>query len=94
LEQAAGLMKQLPRGSVVWISGYTTGNPTSNIKLSQRRANAVRQLLVDAGVNPAMLIAKGYGSSRLPISNKETTEGRSSVTMKGRPRVEFRIVQQ
>jgi outer membrane protein OmpA-like peptidoglycan-associated protein/uncharacterized protein YidB (DUF937 family) len=96
LAQVAGLLKRLPSGSVVWISGYTNkpGNSTSTIKLSQRRANAVRQALVNAGVNPAILIAKGYGHSPAPISSTETTEGRSSATMKGQPRVEFRIVQQ
>jgi outer membrane protein OmpA-like peptidoglycan-associated protein len=93
LAQVAGLLKQLPGGSVVWISGYTNKSGTSRIKLSQRRANAVRQALVNAGVNPAILIAKGYGRSPA-TSNKETTEGHSGETMKGRPRVEFRIVEQ
>jgi outer membrane protein OmpA-like peptidoglycan-associated protein len=98
LRQAAGLMKQLPAGTVVQISGYTdtAGNPAANMKLSQRRADAVRQLLVDAGVNPAMLSAKGYGSSE-SLANHGTTEGRSNGRMKSRlrddRRVEFRIVQ-
>jgi outer membrane protein OmpA-like peptidoglycan-associated protein len=95
LAQVAHLLKELPGGSVVWIDGYTNrpGNPTSGINLSQRRANAVRQALVNAGVNPAILIAKGYGRSPA-TSNKETTEGRASVNMKSQPRVEFRIVEQ
>jgi OmpA-OmpF porin, OOP family len=96
LAQIAARIKQLPGGSLVWISGFTTrsGNAASNINLSQRRANSVRQALVKAGVNPAMLIAKGYGNSRTPVGTKETTEGRSNVTMKGQPRVEFHIVEQ
>ena len=99
LRQAAGLMKQLPAGTVVQISGYTdtAGNPAANMNLSQRRADAVRQLLVDAGVNPAMLSAKGYGSSE-SLANHGTTEGRSNGRMKSRlrgdRRVEFRIAQQ
>jgi len=99
LRQAAGLMKQLPAGTVVQISGYTdtAGNPAANMKLSQRRADAVRQLLVDAGVNPAILSAKGYGSSE-SLANNVTTEGRSNGRMKSRRRddrrVEFRIAQQ
>jgi len=50
LRQAADLMKQLPAGTVVRISSYThnAGSPTANTELSQRRANAVRQVLVDA----------------------------------------------
>lgn len=95
LEQVAGLIKQLPRGSVVSIDGYPskTGNPASNIKLSRKRANAVRQALVEEGVSPAMLIAKGYANSHT-ISDMENTESRGSVAKKGQPRVEFRIVQQ
>ncbi len=83
MRQAAGLMKQLPAGTVVQISGYadSAGNPTVNTELSQRRANAVRQVLVDAGVNPAMLSAKGYGSSN-SLADNGTTEGRSNGRMK------------
>jgi OmpA-OmpF porin, OOP family len=100
LEQAVVLMKQLPAGTVVRISGFTgsTGNPAANMKLSQRRANAVRQVLVDAGVNPAILSAKGYGIYHSAASENETMEGRSSTMMQGRlhedRRVEFRIAQQ
>ncbi len=96
LAHLAGQIKQLPGGSVVLINGYSnrTGNPTSNIKLSQRRANAVRQALMDAGVNPAILMVKGYGGSRAPLGNNGLMEGHSSMTMKDQPRVEFRIVSQ
>jgi OOP family OmpA-OmpF porin len=100
LQQAAGLMKQMPAKTVVQISGYTdsAGNPTANRKLSQRRADAVRQVLVHAGINPAMLIANGYGSSRPLASEPGTTEGRSNGTEEDRRgddrRVEFSIVQQ
>jgi OOP family OmpA-OmpF porin len=99
LRQAAGLLKQLPAGTVVQITGYThnAGNPAANSDLSQRRADAVRQLLVDAGVNPAMLSAKGYGSSG-SLANNGTTEGRSIGRLKSRRRddrrVEFRIDQE
>ena len=93
-------MKQLPAGTVVRISGYThnVGNPTANKELSQRRANAVRQVLVDAGVNPAMLSAKGYGSTKSSAGETGTMEGRSNSAMEDRRRndrrVEFSIVQQ
>jgi OmpA-OmpF porin, OOP family len=100
LRRAAGLMKELPAGTVVQISGYThtAGNPAGNMELSQRRANAVRQVLVEAGVNPAMLSAKGYGSPHAMANNNGTTEGRSNGTKTTRRRndrrVEFSIVQQ
>jgi OOP family OmpA-OmpF porin len=99
LRHAASLMKQLPAGTGVQISGYTdsAGNPTANMKLAQRRADAVRQVLVDAGVNPTMLSAKGYGSSD-SLANSGTPEGRSNGGTKSRRRegrrVEFSIVQQ
>ena len=98
LQQAAVMMKQLPAGTVVQISGFSdsTGNPAVNMKLSQRRANAVRQVLVNAGVNPAKLVATGYGSSVSVVSANGTREGRSSSTVGAREerRVEFRIAQQ
>jgi outer membrane protein OmpA-like peptidoglycan-associated protein/uncharacterized protein YidB (DUF937 family) len=98
LQQAAALMKQLPAGTTVRISGHadSIGTQAANMRLSQRRANAVRQVLVDAGVNPAMLSAKGYGSSL--ASTNGTTEGRSISTIEDRlrkdRRVEFSIAQQ
>ena len=98
LQQAAVMMKQLPAGTVVQIRGFSdsTGNPAVNMKLSQVRANAVRQVLVNAGVNPAKLVATGYGSSVSAVSENGTTEGRSSSTVGVREerRVEFRIAQQ
>ncbi len=77
LERAAADLKQLPAGSVLEIAGYTdnTGDANANLALSQKRAESVRNLLIKAGVNPDMLIAKGYGSAN-PIANNDTTEGR------------------
>ncbi|MGA7383344.1 MAG: OmpA family protein [Methylocella sp.] len=99
VRQATGLMKRLPAGTTVRISGYTdsVGTQAANTRLSRRRANAVRQVLVDAGVNPAMLSAKGYGSSHSLASKNGTTEGRSISTVEDRlrkdRRVEFSIAQ-
>ena len=93
-------MKQLPAGTVIRINGYTHNavKPIANTKLSQRRANAVRQVLVDAGVNPAMLSANGNGGSDSLANNNGTTERRSNSAMEDRRRndrrVEFSIVQQ
>jgi outer membrane protein OmpA-like peptidoglycan-associated protein/uncharacterized protein YidB (DUF937 family) len=99
LRQAAGLIKQLPAGTLVEIRGYThsIGSPTINMQLSQRRANAVRRALVHAGVDPAMLSAKGYGSSHSLANKNGTTEGRSISTIEDRlrkdRRVEFSVAQ-
>ena len=100
LQQAAALMKQLPAGKVIRVSGFTdsAGNRTANMKLSQRRANAVRRALVHAGVDPVMLSAKGYGSSHSMASRSGPVEGRSGGMMEDRRRnhrrVEFSIAQQ
>ena len=97
LRQAAVMMKQLPAGTAVRISGFSdsTGAPAANMKLSQWRANAVRQVLIDAGVNSAVLSAKGYGIYHSVTSENGTMDGRSSSTvgvhLREERRVEFRI---
>lgn len=44
-------------------------------RLSERRAEALRQALVSRGVDPARLEARGYGAS-FPVATNETPEGR------------------
>lgn len=77
LEQAATVIKQLPAGSVIEIGGHTdnTGDPAANMQLSMQRADAVRQVLVGYGVDPAMLTARGYGETK-PVASNDTPEGR------------------
>jgi outer membrane protein OmpA-like peptidoglycan-associated protein len=45
------------------VSGYTdgTGSPQLNEKLSQKRAENVKQMLIDKGVNADRIEAKGFG---------------------------------
>ena len=87
-QNAAGAIKQLPQGTVIEIAGYTdnTGDPQANMALSQKRAEAVRDALIKAGVNPAMLVAKGYGGAN-PVASNESPEGR----FRNR-RIEYRVV--
>jgi outer membrane protein OmpA-like peptidoglycan-associated protein len=54
--------------------------------LSQRRAEAVQRWLVQHGVEPARLIAKGYGSTR-PLAPNITAYNRAR-----NRRVQFKIV--
>ena len=88
LQHAATAFKQLPSGTVVEIAGYTdnTGDPAANVQLSQQRADAVRAALVSAGVDPSMLVAKGYGSAN-PVATNDTLEGK----FRNR-RIEYRVV--
>ena len=77
LAKAALVMKQLPAGTVIEISGHTdsTGDPAANLTLSQQRAEAVRITLIDLGVPADMLKAKGYGDTQ-PVASNDTAEGR------------------
>jgi outer membrane protein OmpA-like peptidoglycan-associated protein/uncharacterized protein YidB (DUF937 family) len=88
LQQAAAAFKQLPAGTVVEIGGYTdnTGDAAANVQLSQQRAEAVRAALVQAGVDPGMLVAKGYGSAS-PIAGNDTLEGRLH-----NRRIEYKVI--
>jgi outer membrane protein OmpA-like peptidoglycan-associated protein len=95
VENAARLIKQLPPGTVVEIGGYTdrVGSAPANMRLSQRRANAVREALIRAGVHSAILTAKGYGSS-YPLAldgQNETVEGRSNALAGDRGRNDRRV---
>ncbi|MEL7001432.1 MAG: OmpA family protein [Bacteroidota bacterium] len=70
------------------ISGYTdnTGRAESNLSLSDRRAKAARQYLIDKGIDGSRMTAKGYGIAD-PIADNNTAAGRA----KNR-RVEFKVV--
>jgi len=87
LQDAANHIKQLKPGTVMEIAGYTdnTGDQAANVALSQQRADAVRNVLIHAGVDPSMLVAKGYGSAN-PVASNDQLEGR----FRNR-RIEYRI---
>ena len=74
---AAAQIKHLAPGTVLEIAGYTdnTGDAAANITLSQQRADAVRNGLIKDGIDPAILVAKGYGSAN-PIASNDLLEGR------------------
>ena len=61
------------------IKGYTdnTGNPSINLPLSDDRANAVRNYLINRGIKSDRLTAKGYGSAD-PIDTNNTAQGRAN----------------
>ncbi len=77
LNRLAAVLKQYP-GIVVEISGHTdnVGSYQYNLKLSQKRAEAVVEYLIAQGVPPESLVAKGYGPSK-PIAPNDTEEGRA-----------------
>ena len=59
------------------IGGHTdnVGSNTDNLKLSQQRAEAIRQYLIKKGIQPSRVIAKGYGASE-PVADNSTDDGR------------------
>jgi outer membrane protein OmpA-like peptidoglycan-associated protein len=65
--------------SHVEIRGYTdsTGTREYNQKLSERRANAVKDYLESHGVAPGILTAQGFGEDN-PIASNATKEGRAA----------------
>ena len=64
--------------SKVDIHGYTdsVGKPEYNQKLSERRANAVKDYLESHGVPPGILTAQGFGEEN-PIATNKTAGGRA-----------------
>ncbi|HET6218197.1 MAG TPA: OmpA family protein [Acidobacteriaceae bacterium] len=74
LNRIAGILMTL-KGYTVAVYGYTDdmGTQTYNLQLSQRRAEAVRDLLVQAGISPTIMSAKGFGKSdpRVPGDSEQ-----------------------
>ncbi len=87
LDQIAKVLREHPEIERVRIEGHTDdrGKADANRKLSQARAEAVRDYLVKQGVEVARLEAKGFGPDR-PVASNETEKGRAT-----NRRVEFVI---
>ncbi len=89
LDRVAEVLKENPNVKVE-IQGHTdsVGPEDYNLRLSQARAEAVRQYLISKGISPDRLIAKGYGEM-MPIADNRTREGRA----KNR-RIEFVVIEE
>ena len=61
----------------VEIGGHTDaqGSDAFNLKLSDRRAQAVKDLLVSRGIDASRMTSKGYGETQ-PLDSNETADGR------------------
>jgi outer membrane protein OmpA-like peptidoglycan-associated protein len=76
LDSIALFLKEYPNVKVE-IGGHTDsrGSDAYNLKLSQARAEAVRDYLIKVhNISPDRLIAKGYGERRLVVYPEKTEE--------------------
>ncbi len=76
LTDIIGILKQYPEARFS-IEGHTdnVGNNALNLKLSEERANAVKNYLVNNGVDASKLQTRGFGDTR-PLAENTTREGR------------------
>ena len=76
IDKLADFLKAYPRRNVL-IEGHTDniGDQDFNIKLSQQRADTVRNQLVERGVAAQRIRTKGYGA-KFPVVDNDTTGGR------------------
>jgi chemotaxis protein MotB len=68
------------------VNGYTDNVPigpglmrqgiTSNLELSQKRADTVMQFMIAQGVNPSLVSAQGFGE-KAPVASNATPEGQA-----------------
>jgi OOP family OmpA-OmpF porin len=78
LKEVADFMNKYPQTSTV-IEGHTdsVGSAKYNVGLSQRRADSVRNYLVENfGISADRLETKGYGEEK-PVASNDTAEGRA-----------------
>ncbi len=77
LDKLANFLKQFPDRKLL-IEGYTdsVGSESYNQELSERRAMAVRDALVQRGVDTSRIGARGYGKA-YPVADNASPEGRA-----------------
>jgi outer membrane protein OmpA-like peptidoglycan-associated protein len=87
LSRVAGVLTTL-KGYRIDVDGYADDRGTEeyNLKLSQRRAKAVRDYLVQAGLDPSIVSTNGYGKADPRVS------GESDQARAANRRVEIAIV--
>lgn len=87
LNQVVQVLNDFPKMRIS-IEGHTdsVGTEVSNLRLSQQRAEAVRDYLMAKGIGPARLDATGFGPTR-PVASNKTAKGRAQ-----NRRTEFRVV--
>jgi chemotaxis protein MotB len=72
--------------TTIVVNGFTDNTPigpdlmrrgvTSNLVLSQKRAENVMQYMISQGVNPSLVSAQGFGDAN-PVASNATPDGRA-----------------
>ena len=77
MDKLASFLAQFPERKVL-IEGFTdsVGNDSYNRSLSERRAQAARDALVQRGVDRSRISARGYGKGH-PVADNGSPEGRA-----------------
>ncbi|MCI5160030.1 MAG: OmpA family protein [Candidatus Electrothrix sp. AUS1_2] len=78
LRTTAKLLKTHAAGQRFEVAGYTDsmGSPQRNQLISEQRAQAVRNFLIEQGIDRKLLVSRGYGQKN-PIADNNTSEGRA-----------------
>ncbi len=78
LDAIVGVMSKYSKATFS-IEGHTdsSGRASTNLRLSDKRANAVMNYLVSKGINPSRLSAKGFGKD-YPVDTNNTRAGRAN----------------
>jgi outer membrane protein OmpA-like peptidoglycan-associated protein len=86
LDEAVRMLKERGEVSVI-VEGHTDsiGSDAYNMKLSMRRADAVKRYLVEHGIAASRITTEGFGK-RQPVASNATAEGRAQ-----NRRVELRV---
>jgi outer membrane protein OmpA-like peptidoglycan-associated protein len=90
IREVAQALRDNPQIKKIRIEGHTdsVGGDATNLKLSQRRADAVMSAMIKEGVDPGRMEAVGFGETK-PISSNATATGRGE-----NRRTEFNIIEQ
>lgn len=78
LESITGILNEYPHAKFS-IEGHTDsdGSDTLNQKLSEERAAAVKNYLIEKGIDASRLESKGFGESK-PIDTNKTSKGKAN----------------
>jgi outer membrane protein OmpA-like peptidoglycan-associated protein len=77
IDRIANILNKYPM-TVIQVEGHTdsTGSESYNMELSARRAEAVKNVLVQKGVDPSRILTLAFGESE-PIASNDTEYGRA-----------------